>query len=93
VWSQGDLDRVRNQLSAPRWSRIVGVKSTQDGETAEVYVSSENQKMTGLAILVAEPKQLTVVNIVGSIDLNSLSELGGHFGVPKVEVPPGQKAK
>lgn len=93
VWSQGDLDRVRNQLSAPRWSRIVGVKSTQDGETAEVYVSSENQKMTGLAILVAEPKQLTVVNIVGSIDLNSLSELGGHFGVPKVEVPPGQKTK
>jgi len=93
VWTQADLERVRNQLRAPQWSRIIGVKSTEDGETAEVYVRSENQKMTGLAILVAEPKELTVVNIVGSVDLNSLSELGGHFGVPKLEVTPGQKSK
>jgi hypothetical protein len=41
--------------------------------------------MTGLAILVSQPKELTVVNIVGSVDLNSLADLGGHFGVPKLE--------
>ena len=91
AWSPGDLDRVRNQLRAPQWSRIVGVTSKEDGENAEVYVRSENQKMTGVAILVAEAKELTVVNIVGSIDLNSLADLGGHFGIPKVEPPPQKK--
>ena len=87
AWSPADLDRVRNQLRAPQWTRIVGITSKEEGENAEVYVRSENQKMTGLAILVSEAKELTVVNIVGSFDLNSLSELGGHFGVPKVETP------
>lgn len=91
AWAPADLDRVRNQLRAPQWARIVGVTSKEDGENAEVYVRSENQKMTGVAILVAEAKGLTVVNIVGSIDLNSLAELGGHFGVPKVETPPQKK--
>jgi hypothetical protein len=87
VWSKSDLDLLRNQLRAPQWSRIVGVTSSEDGENTEVFVRSENQKMTGVAILVTQPKELTVVNIVGNIDLNSLAELGGHFGVPKVDVP------
>lgn len=91
VWSAADLGGVRNQLRGPQWSRIVGVINKDEGENAEVFVRSANQKMTGLAIVVAQPKQLTVVNIVGSIDLNSLSELGGHFGIPKVETPPQKK--
>ena len=91
VWSAADLGGVRSQLRGPQWARIVGVTNKDDGQNAEVFVRSENQKMTGLAILVTEPKQLTVVNIIGSIDLNSLSELGGHFGIPKVETPPQKK--
>ena len=91
VWSRADLDGLRNQLRSPQWSRIVGVTSTEDGENAEVFVRSENQKMTGLAILVSQPKELTVVNIIGSVDLNSLAALGGHFGIPKVETPSPKK--
>jgi hypothetical protein len=90
-WSQADLDSVRNQLRGPQWSRIVGVKSTEDGENVEVWVHSENQKMNGIAIVASEPKELTIVNIVGTIDLNSLAELGGHFGVPKLDLPEKKK--
>jgi hypothetical protein len=91
AWTPADLDRVRNQLRAPQWARIVDITSTGDRETTQVYVRSENQRMTGLAILVAEPKELTVVNIVGNVDLNSLADLGGHFGIPKVETPSQKK--
>ncbi len=90
AWAPSDLERVRTQLRAPQWARIVGVTSTEDGENAEIFVRSENQKTTGIVILVSQPKELTVVNIVGSIDLNSIADLGGHFGIPKVE-PPSQK--
>lgn len=41
--------------------------------------------MTGVAILASEPKSFTVVNIAGPVDLDALSQLGGHFGVPKVK--------
>jgi len=88
AWSAADLDGIRNQLRAPQWSRIVGVKG--DSEIAEVYLRTEGQKMTGLAIFSAEPTELTVINIVGTLDINSLSELGGHFGIPKLDVPKGK---
>ena len=86
TWSPADLEGVRQQLRGSEWSRIVGVKSGQEGENAEIYVRSENKKINGVAILVSGPKELTIVNIVGPVDLDSLASLGGHLGIPKVEI-------
>jgi ABC-type amino acid transport substrate-binding protein len=83
-YAPADLDRVRNQLKAPEWSRIVGIKSGGESENIEVWVRNERGKVTGVAILASEPKQLTVCNLVGNIDLESLSDLGGHFGLPDI---------
>ena len=84
AWGPADLEGVRSQLKAPEWSRIVGVESAGESEAAEVHVRTENKKITGLAIVVSAPREFTVVNIVGPIDLDSLAELSGHFGVPKL---------
>jgi hypothetical protein len=92
AYAPADIDNVRNQLKAPEWSRIVGIKSSEDGETAEVYVRTENKKVSGVAILYWGPKELTVANIVGPVDLDSLAELSGHFGLPPLEKgKPGRK--
>ncbi len=86
-YSEADVDAIRAQLRAPAWSRIVGVRSKRDGETAEVYLRTEgDSKILGMAVIAAEPKELTVVNIVGPIDLDKLSELEGHLGVPDLEL-------
>ncbi|MBZ5622265.1 MAG: DUF4252 domain-containing protein [Acidobacteriia bacterium] len=92
-WSRADLDSVRNQLREPEWSRIVGIKSAEDGETVDVYLRNENKKITGVAIIAAQPKELTVVNIVGPVDLDSLADLSGHFNIPKLETPPPARPK
>jgi hypothetical protein len=91
-WTAADLDGIRNQLKAPDWSKIVGVKST-DGEISEIYLRKQNGKLTGVAILAAEAKELTVVNIVGPIDLDSLAELGGHFHIPPLDMAKPDAAK
>jgi hypothetical protein len=85
AWSQADLDQVRNQMKAPDWSRIVGIKSAEDGENTEVHICNQNGKVTGVVILVVGRKEFTVANIVGNVSLDSLADLGGHFGVPKLE--------
>ena len=87
AWSQADLEPIRAQLRGPEWSRIVGVVSSEDGENAEIWLRTSGNKSIGVAIIATEPKEMTVVNIAGTIDLESLSELGGHFGVPKVKPP------
>jgi hypothetical protein len=45
----------------------------------------------GLAVLVAEEKELTVVNIVGPVDLDKLAKLEGQFGVPELGIEKTKK--
>jgi hypothetical protein len=91
-WTQSDLESIRSQVKGPGWSRIVGFKSSSEGN-AEVYLRTEKDKVLGVAIVVAEPKEFTVVNLSGTIDLDSLAELSGHFGMPKIELTPGQRQR
>jgi Domain of unknown function (DUF4252) len=92
-YSQADVDAIRAQLSAPGWSRIVENRNKREGENNEIYVMKVGEKIAGVAILVAEPKELTVVNIVGPIDINKLGELEGHFGIPDSGFHHGKKSK
>jgi hypothetical protein len=89
AWAPADLDKVRNQLKAPEWSRIFGIKSGGENENIEVWARSENGKVSGVAILASKPRELTVCNLVGNIDLDSLADLGGHFGLP--DIPKAKK--
>ncbi len=80
-----DVDSIRMQLHAPVWSRIVGVRSRKKGDNAEVYLRNDGNQITGLMILATEPKQLTIVSINGLIRPEDLQDLGGHFGIPRMD--------
>ena len=77
-----DLDAVRNQLRDPAWNKVVEVRSKKDGENADVYVRQEGDRITGAAVIVGEPKELTVIHIEGPIDLDGIARLSGNFGIP-----------
>ncbi len=91
-YQDSDLDPIRAQLKAPGWSRIVGVKSKRGGENSEVYLKSDANGITGLAVIAAEPRELTIVQIIGPIQPEDLRDLGGHFGIPRMELG-GKKDK
>jgi uncharacterized protein DUF4252 len=87
AYSDADVQAIRQQLTGPAWSRIIGVKSGSKGEDVEIYVWREKDRTGGIAILAAEPDELTVVNIVGSLDLAKLAALSGQFGIPRLTLP------
>lgn len=76
-----DVDSIRSQLSAPGWSSVANVRSKREGNY-DVSIMSEGSVIKGLAVLAAEAKAFTVVNIVGPIDVAKLAELEGKFGIP-----------
>ena len=86
AYVDADLAPIREQLQAPGWSRIVEVRSKREGNNVEVYLLTNGGRIDGLAILSFEPKELTVINIVGSVDLDKLRRLEGQFGVPDLEL-------
>ncbi|HYJ42094.1 MAG TPA: DUF4252 domain-containing protein [Steroidobacteraceae bacterium] len=83
AYSMADIDSVRKQLKAPGWSALVQVHR-RDNEDVDVYVCLEDDKVKGLAVIASEPREFTIVNIVGSIDLDKISQLEGEFGIPRM---------
>lgn len=80
-YTMADVESIRSQLNGPGWSKIANVRSKREGNY-DVALMSEGSVIKGLAVLAAEAKAFTVVNIVGPIDLAKLSELEGKFGIP-----------
>ena len=75
------VDRLRSQLG-PSWKKIVTVQS-RTRENVDIYTDMRGETIAGLVIISAEPRELTVVNIVGPIDLDRLADLEGKFGIPR----------
>jgi len=96
-YAAADLSAVRAQLRSPGWSRVVDVKASEVGaENVELYLAAEAGRVEGLALVIAGPKKLTVVNIVGAIDLEKLRKLEGNLGIPRLRIerkPGGPAAK
>jgi hypothetical protein len=83
-YSEADVESVRQQLSAPGWERIVGVRSKRDGENVEVFLMINNDAVIeGIGVLISDPKQVMVVNVVGPLDPEKINNLRGQFGIPK----------
>ena len=89
-YSPAEVDSVMSQLRGGSWSKIVGVRSKKDGDNVEVYLMTIGDEIGGLAVVSMEPKEFTVVNIIGPINLEKLSQLEGSFGVPYLNLPPAK---
>jgi hypothetical protein len=91
-YPKADVDGVRRQLAAPGWSRIVEARSNKEQTNVDVFILLEQDKAMGLAIIASEPREFTIVNVVGKIDLADLHNLEGKFGVPELGIEVGKPA-
>src|SRR6185295_13811055 len=66
-YSDADLESIRSQLRGASWSRIVNIRSKKE-DNVEVYLMSSGSLVSGLAVLASDPKEITVVNIIGNVD-------------------------
>jgi hypothetical protein len=92
-YSSSDLEPIRSQLRQPGWAKIVGVTSRRGGTNVDVHLKYQEENVVGLAIVAADPTELTIVNIVGTIDLEKVRQLEGQFGIPKLDLGEGGKSK
>ena len=93
-FADADVESLRAQLRGPGWTRLVDVSSRdEDPDSAEVYAATEAGQVKGLAILVVQPKELTVINIVGSVDLDKLSQLEGVLNLPRIRIERKKKSR
>ena len=88
-FAAGDIETVRAQLRGPGWTRFMNFTSKKEG-SLEVYLMMPGEQVSGLAVLHTDDKELTIVNIVGPVDLEKLSKLEGQLGVPDLGIEPAK---
>jgi len=67
---------------------LVSTHDRKQHSNVDIFVNRKSAHSEGgMAIITSTPREFTIVNIVGSIDLAKLEQLQGRFGVPRIDVP------
>jgi len=94
AYDRADVELVRSQLQAPTWGRIVGVRSKRNGNNVDVFLKlPASGALGGLVIIVADPRELTFVNVVGTIQPEEVADLSGQFHIPRLHASFSDKSK
>ena len=80
-FSMEEIDKLRQFFETSEWSPIVRERERKSGESTDVMVKLVNGESHGMLILTVEPKELTIVLILGPIKLDELSDLKGLSGL------------
>jgi hypothetical protein len=86
AYPQAELDRVRRQTDTAGWNEVVSIHNNKQNQDVEVRVLHIGNRAEGLVVFITAPRQFTIVNLVGSVDLAKLSKLEGKFGVPNLHL-------
>ncbi|MGO8757636.1 MAG: DUF4252 domain-containing protein [Terracidiphilus sp.] len=88
-YSMDEVEKIRQSFQTPEWSPIVHTSERKGAETTDVLMKQVNGETRGMFILTAEPKELTIVLILGPIRMDQLQELSGLNGLGSVVGPTG----
>jgi hypothetical protein len=90
-YSTRDIDTMVRQVESEGWKKLMAVRSGD--ERVEMWLR-DNHRDGGMFLVVSEPKELVMINIVGNVNLQALSQLQGKFGLPNLPgiAPPAPAA-
>ncbi len=80
-YSMDELKQLRASFQGPEWTPIVHTRERESGETTDIMVKMVNGESHGMFILSAEPKELSIVLILGPIRMDELGQLKGLGGL------------
>jgi hypothetical protein len=85
-----DVEEIRAQLQAPGWERLANVRSKRNNQKIDIYTMFQGEMMSGVAVVVSESKSVALINVIGPIDIDLLTELSGKLNIPKIDIERGQ---
>jgi Domain of unknown function (DUF4252) len=80
-YSMEDVQKLRAYFETSDWSPIVREHDKKSGESTDVMMKMVNGETHGMFILDVEPKELSIVLILGPVKMEDLSKLGGIGGL------------
>ncbi len=79
------METVAADLDDLGWDRVVRVREDEDHADIYIRMSPDGNMIHGIAIMVAEPDETVLVNIVGDISGDDLAAMGRRFDIDELE--------
>ncbi|HEY1986989.1 MAG TPA: DUF4252 domain-containing protein [Terracidiphilus sp.] len=95
-YSMDDIQKLRQYFETSDWSPIVHERERKTGESTDVMVKLVNGETHGMFILSVEPRELSIVLILGPVrmeDLGKLKGIGGLGALGSIQSAPHGKDK
>ncbi|MGA2251583.1 DUF4252 domain-containing protein [Terracidiphilus sp.] len=80
------VEKLRAHYATGEWTPMVHERETKTHETSDVMMKMVNGEPRGIFVLTAEPKELTIVLILGPIRMEDLGKLHGIHGLGSLDV-------
>lgn len=80
-YSTRDIENVVRQVEREGWKKLMSIR---DGEDRVEMWLRDNHEDGGMFFVASEPNELVMINIVGNVNLATLSQLGGRMGIPNI---------
>ena len=80
-YSMDDIQKLRAYFETSDWTPIVREREKKSGESTDVMMKIVNGETRGMFILDVEPKELSIVLILGPVKMEDLGKLGGIGGL------------
>jgi hypothetical protein len=78
AYTKEEIDQLRAYFTnGGEWKSLVKEHSQKDGESSDIMVKMVNGQNHGMFILTAEPKEISIVFILGPIQMDELKHLNG----------------
>ena len=87
-YSMAEVATLRKAFASPEWTPIVHSRDLKSGETTDVMMKMVNGESQGMFVLDAEPKELSIVLILGPIRMDKLGMLKGLGGLGELQSLP-----
>ncbi len=78
------MDSISQDLDSKGWDRVVRVRDQEEHVDIYFRFSNDADRIQGIAIMVAEPGETVLVNIVGDISVDDISALGERFDIDEL---------
>ena len=84
MYNMADMEALRQKVKASDFVPFLSHK--EKGGFTEILMRKGPKGLRGFIVLTAEAREITIINIIGDLDLNTLSKLGGKFGIPDIQL-------
>ena len=78
------MTSIATELDEQGWERVVRVRESEAHVDIYIRFSDDGSLLHGITIMVAEPGETVMVNIVGEISDNDIAALGRRFDIDEL---------